>query len=112
MLPRLATAFPGLAERIRQVQEQHTQEDESVFSVVTMCERLSAEPAFIQSIRSELRLAVRHVTVSLETHMSFEERQLFPALVHLPQDMQTSILSEMQHRRQKLGSIPPTGGSL
>lgn len=112
VFPRLEQAFPGLSRRIKQVHDQHEIEEASVSTVASLCERLSAEPSFLESVRSELRLAVRHLTVSLETHMSFEERQLFPALVHLPENMQNSILAEMRERRHDFDSIPTSGDTL
>lgn len=99
IMPRLSGLSPSMDAALARMQREHLLEEGTVRELVGYCEVLSEAPLSLESIREDLRQCVRLLTVALESHLSGEEREIFPALLDLPVEVQKEIVTEMRARR-------------
>jgi hemerythrin-like domain-containing protein len=99
IMPRLSGLSPRMDAALARMQLEHLLEEDTVRELVGYCETLSGAPLRLEAIREDLRQCVRRLTVTLESHLSGEEREIFPALLDLPIAVQTEIVAEMRARR-------------
>lgn len=99
IMPRLIGSSESMDAALERMQREHLEEEGAVAELVEYCEVLSKNPADLEQIRENLRQCVRKLTVKLESHLSGEEREIFPALAALPADVQSTIVVEMRARR-------------
>ncbi len=101
ILPRLAGSSPRMDAALARMHREHLEEEAAVLELIGYCKALSENPAHLDNIRDGLRECVRRLTVKLESHLSGEEREIFPALADLPDDVQQTIVLEMRARRSR-----------
>lgn len=99
IMPRLSGLSPAMDAALARMQREHLLEEDTVRELIGHCELLSESPLRLESIREDLRQCVRRLTVTLESHLSGEEREIFPALQDLPEAVQTEMVAEMRARR-------------
>ncbi len=99
IMPRLSGLSQAMDAALARMQREHLLEEDTVQELIGYCDSLSEAPLRLESIREDLRQCVRRLTVTLESHLSGEEREIFPALLELPIAVQTEIVTEMRARR-------------
>jgi len=99
LTPRLAGTSDRMDAALARMQREHLHEENTVLELIDYCRTLSEKPEHLETIREDLRQCVRRLTVALESHLSGEEREIFPALMDLSKDIQAEMVLEMRARR-------------
>lgn len=97
ILPRLVA--PELAGPLDRMHREHLEHEPLVREVVASCRDLVDAPAHWQELRTAVARATRALSPMMATHLREEERDLFPAIERLGDDVQARILEEMDERR-------------
>lgn len=99
ILPRLSGRTPDLDRALERMDREHVEEETAVAELVRLCRIIVEDPKRLDDIREELRLCTRHLTVRLESHLSGEEREIFPIVQTLDEETQAEIVREIRQRR-------------
>ncbi|MEZ4462503.1 MAG: hemerythrin domain-containing protein [bacterium] len=99
VMPRLLGQSDRLDRALICMEREHQSEVSRVQDLLRLLLRLAQDPKSLSVIRSELSFTVRHLTVSLESHLTREEKEIFPLLAALDQEEQDTIVFEMRRRR-------------
>jgi iron-sulfur cluster repair protein YtfE (RIC family) len=97
ILPRLVD--PELAIALDRMHREHLEHEPLVQKVVASCRDLVDAPSRWRELRTVVAGAAGALSPIMATHLLQEERDLFPAVERLGDDVQARILEEMDARR-------------
>jgi hemerythrin-like domain-containing protein len=97
ILPLLVA--PELAPALDRMHREHLEHDALVQRIVASCRDLRDAPSRWQESRIAVAAAAGALAPLMATHLAQEERDLFPAIEQLSDDVQARILEEMDARR-------------
>lgn len=101
VMPRLRGRSDRLDHALSCMEREHESEESRVQELIALLTRLADDPTSIEKLRAELSVCIRHLTVSLESHLAREEKEVFPPLTDLSQEEQDAIVHEMRQRRER-----------
>lgn len=97
VLPRLVG--PEFATALDRMHREHREHEPLVQEVVDSCRDLLDEPSGWQELRAIVAGASEALSPIMASHLLQEERDLFPGVQRLGDDVQARILEEMEMRR-------------
>lgn len=100
LFPRLFGREPTLDQALLTMKEDHQSINEQLSGLVPALARLIQAPSSLLSLRADLTLWVERLSALWETHLTREERIIFPAAERfLSLEELATILEEMKERR-------------
>ena len=98
--PRLVGRDPKLDSVIAQLEKDHGLAEVPRRGIVDVCRYVARAPQTLPTLAVSLREHVKLLKELLASHVSIEERLVFPALSALDLKVQDEVLAEMRKRRE------------
>ena len=98
--PRLVGRDPALDTLIARLEKDHGLAEVPRRGIVDVCRYVARAPQTLPTLAVSLREHIKLLKELLASHVSVEERLVFPAVDALDPDAKTQVLAEMRKRRE------------
>lgn len=106
LAPLIAGRDAAVDVALAQMAREHTEHEQSVAALVSLCGRIAREPERLAELREQLASVAEPLDAALRAHLALEESAIFPALSRLlSQSEEEEVRQAMRARR----SAPGTG---
>lgn len=100
LAPLLAGRDAAVDAALAQMAREHTEHEQSVATLVSLCERLAREPERLAELRERLASVAEPLDAALRAHLELEESAIFPALGRLLSHAEEGQVREAMRARR------------